>query len=143
MVSPGSYGGPHTTTDLFFTPWDFNMEPDKYTPGKGKLSSQSHHFQVRAVNLRGCNKKNTTTLPTTSSVGLNCSLGTEVTTSQTDPLTSHPRGWREVPFGGVLGISMGMGQVRYAMFTYLLIWDWYKINQNGSLVRKYTSLKCW
>ena len=33
------------------------MEPDKYTPGKGKLSSQSHHFQVRAVNLRGCNKK--------------------------------------------------------------------------------------
>ena len=28
MVSPGSYGGPHTTTDLFFTPWEINMESE-------------------------------------------------------------------------------------------------------------------
>ena len=34
--------------------YKFNMEPDKTNPERGKNIFQNHHFQVPAVNLRGC-----------------------------------------------------------------------------------------
>ena len=57
MASPGSYGGPHTTTDLFFTPWEIKMEPENTPLEKENYLPSPIIFRFELLIFGGVTKK--------------------------------------------------------------------------------------